>query len=72
MSRADEAGENLWSKAPGSSLKASPPLVSYRSINSILKNGLDDKPLEEEPPVSKPMSHPNIPGSAYYEGESSC
>jgi len=46
--------------------------VSYRSINSILKNRLDEKPLGEEPPVSKPISHPNIRGSAYYEGESSC
>jgi len=30
------------------------------------------KPLEEEFPVSKPISHPNIRGSSYYEGESSC
>jgi transposase len=46
--------------------------VSYRSINSILKNRLDEKPLGEESPVSKPISHPNIRGSSYYEGESSC
>ena len=46
--------------------------ASYRSINSILKNRLDEKPIEEEAPVSKPISHPNIRGSAYYEGESSC
>jgi transposase len=46
--------------------------ASYRSINSILKNRLDEKRLEEEAPVSKPISHPNIRGSAYYEGESSC
>ena len=46
--------------------------ASYRSINSILKNRLDEKRLEEEPLVSNLISHPNIRGSAYYEGESSC
>lgn len=42
--------------------------VSYRSIASILKNGLDRLPAEEEQQASLdlPQSHENLRGSAYY------
>jgi transposase len=42
--------------------------VSYRSIASILKNGLDRLPAEEEEQASLdlPQSHENLRGSAYY------
>ena len=46
--------------------------TSYTSVKSILKNGLDSAPLEESPIASKPIDHPNIRGSAYYEGEKKC
>lgn len=41
-------------------------MYNYRSVNSILKNGLDQQPLqpaEEEPP---PLDHENIRGPHYY------
>jgi transposase len=39
---------------------------SYRSIASILKHGLEGKPLlgEETPP--RPITHENLRGAAYY------
>jgi transposase len=42
--------------------------VSYRSIASILKNGLDRLPAEEEEQASLdlPQSHENLRGSDYY------
>jgi hypothetical protein len=45
--------------------------VSYRSIESILKNGLDSQPLPTPPAPSTPINHTNIRGSEYYhyEGE---
>ena len=39
--------------------------LSYRSIESILKNGLDHKPLQEKN-ESKPVHHRNIRGAHYY------
>jgi transposase len=40
---------------------------SYKSIESILKNELDQKPLPEPPkPSSPPASHANIRGPEYY------
>jgi len=39
--------------------------LSYRSIESILKNGLDQKPLPEKS-NSKPIQHCNIRGADYY------
>ncbi len=38
---------------------------SYRSIKSILKNGLDCQETEPELPLSSP-DHPNVRGQAYY------
>jgi len=40
--------------------------TSYRSVESILKNGLDSKPLPEKEP-SPPIRHQNIRGSQYYQ-----
>ncbi len=39
---------------------------SYRSVESILKNGLDRQPLPEAPPELIPREHENVRGSAYY------
>ena len=38
---------------------------SYRSVASILKNGLDRSP-EAQPQASLPLEHVNVRGSAYY------
>lgn len=46
--------------------------TSFTSVKSILKYGLDSTPLEETAIVSKPIDHPNVRGSAYYEGERKC
>ena len=40
--------------------------VSYKSMKSILVNGLDSKPLPEEVPAKEPMQHSNIRGNSYY------
>lgn len=40
---------------------------SYRSIESILKNGLDQKPLPEMDSKKVPVKHKNIRGAAYYK-----
>jgi transposase len=41
--------------------------LSYRSIESILKNGLDRKPLPEKGNKSKPVKHHNIRGAGYFQ-----
>jgi transposase len=38
----------------------------YKSIESILKHRLDEKPLEQQQELSLPESHDNIRGPAYY------
>ena len=43
--------------------------TSYRSIESILKNNLDRKPLLEDNEPTCPVEHQNIRGSRYYEDE---
>jgi transposase len=40
--------------------------VSYRSIKSILENGLDQRPLPERESPSKSIQHINIRGKKYY------
>jgi len=40
--------------------------VSYRSIKSILENGLDRQPVSEENRTIKPIVHCNIRGADYY------
>ena len=39
---------------------------SYRSVKSILKNGLDKRPLPEPATPSDPIEHANIRGAEYY------
>jgi transposase len=39
---------------------------SYKSVASILKNGLDHKPLPDENASSTPIDHANIRGGKYY------
>jgi len=40
--------------------------ISYKSMKSILANGLDSKPLPEREPAKEPVVHPNIRGNDYY------
>ena len=39
---------------------------SYKSIASILKHRLDDKPLAEQQELALPEDHDNIRGPSYY------
>ena len=41
--------------------------LSYRSVDSILRAGLDRAPLPEPAPVRTTRSHPNVRGPGYYE-----
>ena len=41
--------------------------LSYRSVDSILKGGLDRAPLPGPAPVRVTRSHPNVRGPGYYE-----
>ena len=41
--------------------------LSYRSVDSILKGGLDRAPLPEPAPVRATRVHPNVRGPGYYE-----
>jgi transposase len=41
--------------------------LSYRSVESILKSGLDQKPLPEENRKKEPVKHKNIRGAKYYK-----
>jgi transposase len=38
----------------------------YKSIESILKNGLDKRPLPQQQELSLPEDHDNIRGPSYY------
>lgn len=40
--------------------------LSYKSLKSILKNGLDKLPLPEPKSLSRPLPHPNVRGPQYY------
>jgi hypothetical protein len=45
-------------------------VTSYKSVQSILKNGLDRQPLDTEPPsVTHNVSHINVRGAAYYRSK---
>ena len=50
--------------------------VSFKSIESILKRNLDQRPLPQKPPENPPLEHDNIRGPEYYretaQGEPSC
>lgn len=39
---------------------------SYRHVASILKNNLDQVPLEPEVQTSLPITHSNVRGGGYY------
>ena len=45
--------------------------IRYRSVQSILKMGLDQQVLPEEPD-REPVEHPNVRGPEYYQRVSSC
>jgi hypothetical protein len=40
--------------------------LSYRSVESILKNGLDKQSLPAAPPPPVDRRHENVRGSTYY------
>ena len=40
---------------------------SYKSIASILKHGLDQRPMKKETETRLPVEHPNIRGPHYYQ-----
>jgi transposase len=40
--------------------------VSYKSLESILKQGLDRRPLPEPLPATQPVQHANLRGPGYY------
>jgi transposase len=40
--------------------------LSYRSVKSILKNGLDQVPLEEQGQLALPQDHDHLRGTHYY------
>jgi transposase len=40
---------------------------NYRSVESILRTGLDRKPLPDEPPARTHPSHDNLRGPDYYQ-----
>jgi transposase len=40
--------------------------LSYRSVESILKTGLDRRPLQAPPPERPHPRHPNLRGATYY------
>jgi transposase len=40
--------------------------ISYRSIESILKNGLDQLPTDAQPTLSLPQEHAHVRGRTYY------
>lgn len=42
---------------------------SYQSIKSILKNNLDQQPLEEESGLGIPQEHENVRGPDYYQSQ---
>jgi predicted ATPase len=45
-------------------------IVSYKSIQSILKNGLDRQSLKPEAPsVAHKVTHINVRGSEYYRSK---
>jgi hypothetical protein len=43
--------------------------TSYRSVDAILKNGLDKVPVANDPPLLKvvPIQHANLRRVAYYQ-----
>jgi hypothetical protein len=50
--------------------------VTFRSIESILKRKLDQRPVPQKPPENPSVEHDNIRGPEYYrqtaQGDESC
>jgi len=42
--------------------------TSYKSVQSILRTGLDQQPLDA-PRAARPVTHPHLRGAGYYTGE---
>jgi len=42
--------------------------LGYKSVESILKHGLDQEPLPEQPPQAPAIEHHNVRGPKYYQG----
>ena len=42
-------------------------VCSYKSLQSILKNGLDGQAQEPTPEPQQPIDHPNLRGPGYYD-----
>jgi len=40
--------------------------ISYKSVNSILRNGLDQTPLPEQAPPEALPAHANVRGPGYF------
>jgi transposase len=62
---AKEYGEERLEKGCQRALKIG--AISYQSIHSILKNGLDRVPAPEPPPPSSSLQHDNLRGSNYFQ-----
>jgi transposase len=43
--------------------------ISYKSVQSILKTGLDRQPLPQQLPLRTPVEHTNLRGADYFEPE---
>ena len=43
--------------------------TSYKSVQSILRTGLDGQPLPPPPAARPPVLHPHLRGPAYYAGQ---
>ncbi len=43
--------------------------LGYKSVESILKHGLDQKPLSGEQPRMQPIEHDNLRGPEYYQNQ---
>ena len=58
-------GNDRVDRACGRALKLH--FVGYRHIENMLKNGRDQIPLAEEPPVPAVVVHDNVRGAGYYQ-----
>jgi hypothetical protein len=43
--------------------------TTYRSVQSILKHGLDRVPLEQQVQLDLPAAHQNVRGADYYNSD---
>lgn len=61
-------GQELWRRAPGGGLPAGAYArrLQLKSIESILRQGLDRKRVPEQQELELSIAHENIRGSDYY------